>query len=63
MNHFVEFPAGSATGSTRCFNITILSDNIFEKSHSFTVDILSPVGNVSVSSPMYASVTILDNEG
>ena len=62
-NSTLVFPAGSVDGDTMCVNITIIDDDKYEKTHSFTIHILSTGGNVNITSPMYAAIFILDNEG
>ena len=56
--------AGSQIGTQECVTISIVDDNAFEGTHSFTVELIDP-GNMfcNVVSPSTIQIDILDNEG
>ena len=60
----VFYPAGSEIGTQKCVNISIMDDDAFEGTHTFTVELIDP-GNTfcNVVSPSAIQIDILDNEG
>ena len=60
------FETNSPDGTTRCINITILDDNMFEGTHSFQLGIMddvTPSGiNIDVTTTQ-ASINIIDSDG
>ena len=59
------FETNSTDGTTRCINITILDDNIFEGIHSFQLGIMdvTPSGiNIDVITTQ-VSINIMDSDG
>lgn len=56
-----QFTTSSAEGEQVCFNVTILNDDIFEKTQEFSLNLESET-NVMVPHPQVL-VTIFDNEG
>ena len=67
----LTFSAGSTvSGTTACVNVTIIDDIAVEGTHSFTVHVtgleLDPGGvysELSIGTPPYAIVNIMDNDG
>ena len=57
-----QFPVGAVAGDTRCINISILDDNIFEGSETFMLSLMVTSGT-AIPRGDSTVVTIVENEG
>ncbi|HEY1024610.1 MAG TPA: Calx-beta domain-containing protein [Sphingobacteriaceae bacterium] len=57
----VTFPAGSLSGATQAFTVTIANDNFAEGNETFSVSLSSITGPVTIGTGT-ASTTIVDND-
>ncbi|KQM69470.1 hypothetical protein ASE74_05645 [Pedobacter sp. Leaf216] len=58
----LNFPAGSAAGTTLTFTVPIINDNIVELNETFNATISNVSGNLVSIATATASVTITDND-